>query len=192
MKQIKLATIFLLLGISQSASAHTGQLLVADGFSGFAHPFLGLDHTLAMLAVGVWAVLESPKGYFQLPIMFMAFMLLGGALGLSGIEIPGLEPAIAATVVLLGTLIAFKTRFSHALSLALVGLFAGFHGYAHGFEMAQESGFLAYSLGFVAATAILHLIGLGFGLKLLPKTVAYRVTGGLIGGIGLVLLMQAW
>lgn len=157
------------------ALAHTGQRLV-DGFaSGFTHPFSGIDHLLAMVGVGLWAALWSPRHVWKLPVAFVLVMVLGGGLGAFGIPLAGTEIGIAASVLLLGGFVATRARLSPVPAVLLTGLFGLFHGYAHGLEMRAGVDFAGYAAGFVAATASLHLLGFLFGRSLLPG--AFRRVG---------------
>lgn len=133
--------------------------------SGFAHPFTGVDHLLAMVGVGVWASLlavKRPAAAYLVPASFVVMMLVGAAAGFAGIKLPLVEAAIVASVLALGALIVAEVRLPSALAMAIVGLFAVFHGYAHALE-APAGGAGLYILGFVAATALLHAAGLGLG-----------------------------
>lgn len=190
MKIQGLLILSMLVGVAQTADAHTGLHPVAGWLSGFVHPFFGLDHLLAMLAVGLWAasVSPSPRQSWRLPAVFLAVMVLGGGLGAAGWALPGTEAGVAASVVLLGLLTAARLRLPPAVASTLVGLFALFHGLAHGAEMAQDADFLAYALGFVCATGLLHLAGVFVGWRLLP--LACRASGAAIGGAGLFLLLH--
>ena len=131
---------------------------------GFVHPFTGLDHLLAMLAVGLWASQQRGRAVWLIPLTFVSVMVLGGALGLAGAYLPGSEWAIAASVLVLGGLIATMTRFHPGAAMMLVGFFALFHGYAHGREMPAAASAAGFSLGFVAATLLVHAAGLTLGL----------------------------
>jgi urease accessory protein len=132
--------------------------------NGFLHPLTGLDHLLAMIAVGLWAAQQRGRAVWLIPLTFVGVMALGGALGLAGAYLPGAELAITASVLVLGGLIATMTRFRPTLAMALVGFFALFHGYAHGREMPAATSAWSFSLGFVAATLLLHGAGLALGL----------------------------
>jgi urease accessory protein len=179
---------------TQTAAAHTGVHEISGFAAGFVHPFLGLDHTLAMLAVGLWAVLIARRGrsVVALPLLFMAGMLLGGGLGVVGLELPYLETAIALSVVALGALILARKSWSLGAAGALVVLFAALHGYAHGLELAETATFAGYALGFTLATGLLHLAGIALGWTLLRSPKLCRVCGGAIGAAGLVLLVQTF
>ena len=149
------------------AHAHPGHGAGTGGIGwGLAHPFTGLDHILAMIAVGLWAVQLGRRALWVLPLSFVSAMAAGAALGMGGVSLPFVEPAILASVIVLGALVAFATRLPLGASAALVAVAALFHGQSHGSEMpADASGFLA-ALGFVIATAMLHASGILAGLML--------------------------
>ena len=132
--------------------------------TGFAHPFYGLDHVLAMVAVGLWASQLGGRALWLLPLTFPVVMAAGAALGLSGVALPWVETGIAASVMVLGAAVALTLRPSLAVSVPLIGLFALLHGFAHGVELPAQASALAYGAGFVAATLMLHLAGLAIGL----------------------------
>jgi urease accessory protein len=144
------------------AQAHTG--LHTDGFvAGLVHPFSGFDHLLAMTAVGFWAATLGGPALWIVPAAFIGVMTLGAVLGVQGVPLPAVEQGIAASVIALGLLIAFEVKIPAAAAALVVGLFAIFHGHAHGAEMPEMASPLGYGLGFGLATATLHAIGLGFG-----------------------------
>jgi urease accessory protein len=180
-----------LLVLSPVALAHTGMHPVAGFMSGFTHPFLGTDHLLAMIAVGLWAAAVAPRRVWLLPPAFMAVMGLGGWLGAAGIPLAYAETGIAASVVLLGLLVAGKVRLSQFTAVALVGLFALFHGHAHGAEIGPGVEPWAYASDFLAATGLLHLAGVILGRRLLATPAWYRTCGAAMGAMGLALLTQA-
>src|SRR5262249_22776051 len=184
----------LALGALALASPAQAHMIGAGGggwAQGFAHPFLGLDHILAMVAVGVWAEQTGRPALWVLPVAFPLAMAGGGLLGVADVPVPGIEAGIAASVLGLGLLIAFEVKPPLALSIALVTLFALFHGHAHGTELPQAASPLLYGLGFVAATGILHLIGLGIGriVRLLEGMTALRVGGGAIAAASIALFV---
>jgi urease accessory protein len=148
---------------AQGAFAHP-QAGEAKGFlTGLKHPISGLDHVLAMVAVGLWGAQLGNPAIWLLPVAFPMVMAFGGMLGLMGVPLPGVEYGIAASAILLGAAVMFEIRPPLALAAVLVGFFAIFHGHAHGTELpAGESGLL-YSLGFVIATGLLHGLGIGIG-----------------------------
>lgn len=152
-----------LLGASGVVEAHTPGLPHMDFATGLAHPLSGLDHSLAMVAVGLWATQIGNRALWLVPLTFVLTMAMGGFFGFLGIPFARIETGIAGSVVILGLLIAIATRLPLMASMALVGVFALFHGYAHGAEMAAGSSALWYSLGFMLATALLHGVGIGIG-----------------------------
>ena len=175
-RTIRLAA--LLAAVASPVLAHSGHEA-----SGFAHPFTGLDHLLAMVGVGLWAsqlAVKRPAAAYLVPVSFILMMLVGAAAGFAGIKLPLTEAVIVASVLILGALIIAAVRLPSAAAMAVVGLFAVFHGYAHAIE-APTSGTSLYILGFVAATALLHAAGFGLGW------VARRAVGDLglraLGGV---------
>ncbi|HRD50629.1 MAG TPA: HupE/UreJ family protein [Candidatus Contendobacter sp.] len=180
-----------LLGLCGSAHAHTLGILHMDFAAGLAHPLSGLDHVLAMIAVGLWAAQRGGRALWLVPLSFVLMMAAGGMLGFLGMPLPYVELGIAGSVLILGILVALSSRLPVAASMALVGLFAIFHGYAHGAEMAAESSALWYSLGFMLATATLHIMGIGIGLAAargMPAQLV-RAGGAAIAASGVLLLV---
>ena len=158
-----LALAVLLLLWTQDAFAHV-QMGEAAGFlSGLLHPILGLDHVLAMVAVGLWGAQLGAPAIWVLPVAFPLVMALGGMLGLMGVPLPGIEYGIAASALLLGVAVALEVRASVVVTALLVGVFAIFHGHAHGTELPPGQSALLYSMGFVIATGGLHAVGIGIG-----------------------------
>ena len=151
-------------GVSGAAQAHTLGLPHMDLLTGLAHPFSGLDHILAMVAVGLWAAQLGGRALWLVPLTFVLTMAAGGVLGFLGLPLPYVELGIASSVLILGVLVALASRLPLAASMMLVGIFALFHGYAHGAEMAMNASALWYSLGFMLATATLHASGIGIAL----------------------------
>ncbi|MEX2695268.1 HupE/UreJ family protein [Rhizobium mongolense] len=136
----------------------------AAGFAhGFSHPISGLDHVLAMIMAGVFAYQLGGRATWLVPATFVLVMALSGALGVAGIDIPFVEAGIALSVVVLGAVVAFNAKAPAAIAMAVVGLFAIFHGHAHGTEMPESAVGAAYGGGFLIATALLHAVGVGFG-----------------------------
>ena len=166
------------MAFSGMAQAHPGH--VGGYLAGIAHPFTGLDHLLAMLAVGVWAAQLGGRAKWLVPASFIACMAVAASVGLSGIALPMVESGIATSVLLLGLLIAFSIKLPIALSASIVGLFAVFHGYAHGAEMPQLSTPWVYGIGFMLSTAALHGLGLLLGSGLHKKAAGLRAIGILI------------
>jgi urease accessory protein len=160
-----LATIAVILG-PQSAFAHTGVSPAHDLLHGLEHPLTGLDHILAMFAVGLWAAQRGGRALWLAPLTFVGVMTLGGALGMSGISIPFAEQGIVLSVIILGVFVAAAIRLPLAVSSAIIGVFALAHGYAHGLEIPSSASGISYALGFAAATALLNFAGIGFGLAM--------------------------
>lgn len=154
-----------LLAMTSPASAHVGQGLGFSISGGFAHPFLGLDHLAAMVAVGLWSAMAGGKRLWVWPAAFVSAMLVGGYFGHAGVRLPEVEPVIAVSVIALGLLVASGLKAPVALGAALIAVFAIFHGHAHGAE-APADGWAGYALGFALATALLHSIGIGVGIGL--------------------------
>jgi urease accessory protein len=149
---------------------------------GMAHPFSGLDHLLAMFAVGLWAASYRGRALWLIPLTFVGVMALGGVMGLAGVQIPGAEFGIALSVLVLGSLIATMTQFKPRWSMALVGAFAIFHGYAHGHEMSASVSAIGFSAGFLISTLLLHALGIGAGLYFQKQPQALRFAGLAIAG----------
>src|SRR4030065_2154612 len=148
------------------AYAHAGIGEASDFLHGLAHPAGGLDHVCAMLAVGVWAARVGGRSVWAVPLTFVGVMALGGALPLLGIDLPFVEQGIVLSVLLLGVLIAASVRLPLRLGSAMVGLFALWHGHAHGTEMPELASGAEYAFGFVLMTALLHAIGIAFCLRM--------------------------
>jgi urease accessory protein len=175
------------------ASAHTGIAHGAGFFHGIAHPVGGLDHVLAMLAVGVFAFVLGGRALWLVPLSFVGAMVAGFGLGIAQIQLPFVELAIALSIVAIGGAAALGRPMPVGAAMALVGVFAVFHGHAHGAEMAESADGLTYALGFVTATALLHLAGLAaaLGAAHLAGRVggtAARLAGGAfaIAGLGIL------
>jgi urease accessory protein len=153
-----------LLGIAGPALAHSAEG-VAGGFaSGFMHPLLGWDHVIAMVAVGLWGAFLGRPAIWLLPVVFPLVMALGGALGVLGVPLPAVEIGIAASAIVLGAMVALAARPPLWVAGAVVGVFAVFHGHAHGTELPAAASPIAYSLGFVIATGTLHASGIALSL----------------------------
>jgi urease accessory protein len=179
--------------LAGQAMAHTGHAGHSGLAGGFLHPMLGWDHLVAMLAVGLWAASLGGRALYALPLGFPLVMALGALAGMAGIALPGVEAGIAASGVVLGLLVAFGLRAPLSVSVALVGVFALFHGHAHGTEMPGGYAPLSYGAGFVLGTMLLHLAGLGLGLAARSGAgrIAMRAAGGLIALTGAVFLLGA-
>jgi urease accessory protein len=173
------------------ATAHTGD--AAAGFvGGFAHPFMGPDHVVAMLAVGLWGAFLGAPAIYILPIVFPLVMAAGGVAGILGMPLPGTEIGIASSAIVLGLMVALAARPPIWIAAILVGVFAIFHGHAHGAELPAGAAAVAYSAGFVIATGLLHLVGIAFGLltRWPAGTWAVRTAGVAIAGVGVVFLSE--
>ena len=178
----------LLLGAAGPALAHPGHET-----SGFLHPLTGLDHVLAMVGVGLWAAFmagRKPVIAVAVPVAFLVMMAIGAAAGFAGIKLPLVEAAILASVFVIGGLIIGAVRLPVAWAMAVVGLFAAFHGYAHALE-APSTGTGAYILGFLSATALLQAVGLalGWGVSRAVGTLGVRALGGVVVAAGALALV---
>jgi urease accessory protein len=178
------------------AFAHTGVGATHGFVHGFMHPVTGLDHVLAMVTVGILAWQMGGRAIWLLPASFVALMAVGGALGMGGFDLPYVETGIALSVVVLGAAVALGVKAPLAFAMGLVGMFAVFHGHAHGAEMPETAGGLSYGLGFMLGTALLHLAGLslGFAIGRLGETSGrawVRGAGAAISLAGVALLTGA-
>jgi len=179
-----------------AASAHTG----VDGgmhhgfVTGFMHPLTGADHLAAMVAVGLWSALAARRGLDLLwaPLAFAGMLLVGALMGLAGVQLPAVEPMIAASLLVLGLLVATRIHLPGAVAAAVVGVFAIFHGVAHGHELAGEQGAALTLAGMVGATVLLHLSGIAMGWALRHANAWLpRVAGAAVVALGATLLSQA-
>lgn len=175
------------------AQAHEGAGLAGGFMSGFAHPLLGWDHVVAMLAVGLWGAFLGAPALWLLPVVFPLVMAAGGALGVLGVPLPAVEVGIAVSAIALGGVVAGALRPPLWVAALLVALFAIFHGHAHGTELPQAASPLAYSLGFVVATGLLHLTGIALGLltRWPAGRIAVRGMGAGIALLGVLFLARA-
>jgi urease accessory protein len=187
---VRLAALLLALLMASPAFAHTGGGLAGGFAGGFSHPFFGPDHIAAMVAVGLWGAFLGMPAMLILPIVFPLVMAAGGVLGILGVPLPGIEIGIAASAVVLGLMVALAAKPNLWIAAAIVGIFAIFHGHAHGAELPEGANAVAYSIGFVIATGLLHLAGIGFGLlaQYPAGRIAVRTAGSLIAIAGLVFL----
>lgn len=175
------------------AHAHVG---VGDttGFAqGVGHPLRGVDHILAMIAVGLWAAQRPGRARWVIPATFVLVMAFAGAVGMMGILVPFAEQGIVISVLVLGVLVAGAVRLPLFASALVVGLFAIFHGHAHGAEMPPNASGLAYGAGFVLATGLLHALGIGVALltRRIGQANLARISGGLIALSGVYLWLAA-
>lgn len=180
-------------GFSSAAFAHVGDHSGMSFAEGLAHPFTGLDHMLAMVAVGLWASQLGRPAIWLLPVVFPVVMAIGAAFGISGRELPWIEIGIAFSALVLGAAVALALRPSLVVSAALVGLLALLHGYSHGVELPASVSALTYGAGFVAATLMLHVVGIAIGLfaNKIPLRYVARTAGAAIAVVGVVLLATA-
>jgi urease accessory protein len=181
---------FVLLPLLAQANPQIGPSI---GFTrGLAHPLTGLDHICAMIAVGLWAAQRGGRALWLVPLTFVSVMALGGMVGMAKIRIPLVEPGIAASVLVLGLLIAAAVRLPLWSSVLLVGLFAFCHGHAHGWEMPVAASGLFFGLGFIVSTIALHVSGIGIGLaaKQTGSTSLIRYAGGAIAVCGIYLCLN--
>jgi urease accessory protein len=148
---------------AQAASAHPLRGEAGGFVTGFRHPLSGLDHILAMVAVGLWGAQLGPPAIWVLPVAFPMVIAFGGMLGLMGVPLPGTEYGIAASAILLGAAVLFEIKPPLVVAALLVGVFAIFHGHAHGTERPPGQSGMLYSMGFVIATGCLHGVGIGIG-----------------------------
>ncbi|MFT2097143.1 HupE/UreJ family protein [Marinomonas sp. 2405UD66-6] len=186
---LKIGLAALFAALPTLALAHAGHEHSSSFMTGFMHPIGGLDHLLAMLAVGIWAASLGGRALFTVPLAFVGAMLVGGGMAVAGIQVPFIEQGILLSVILMGALLVGSTRFPTAVCALVAGSFALFHGAAHGLEMPLNANGALYAFGFASATALLHLIGLGFGslIARLQVNIATRITGGVIALTGLFL-----
>ena len=175
------------------ALAHAEGGTAGTGFlTGFLHPLGGPDHVLAMLAVGMWGAQLGYPAIWVLPVAFPQVMALGGVAGILGVPLSGIELGVTVSVIVLGSMIALDRRPPLWAAFLVVSFFAVFHGYAHGAELPGKTGAVAYSAGFVTATGLIHLTGIGIGLVVkLPHGVKMlRAGGSAIAAAGVFLAGQ--
>ena len=183
--------VVVLAAISSGASAHTGVDHEYSFFAGLRHPFTGADHTLAMVAVGLWAGLNGGRALWAWPLAFVGLMIAGGVLGAAEISLPWVEPGILASVVVLGLLIVMAVQLPVAAGAAIIAVFALLHGHTHGSEVHLELAAVPHALGFVVATVILHGIGLAVASVASGNTgrLAVRGAGALVATLGIYLAL---
>ena len=177
------------------ALAHVG---VGDTHSfvhGFAHPLSGLDHILAMVAVGLFAAHLGGRALWLVPLTFVSVMAIAGVFGMAGVGLPDVEIGIGMSVIVLGLAIAFQLNISTLAAMGLVGFFAIFHGHSHGAEMPENASGLEYGIGFIGATALLHAVGVGLGLAIGYAGQIYgrrivQVGGGAMATAGVAILAR--
>lgn len=177
--------------LSAPASAHLLGMHGAGFDAGAIHPFTGIDHLLAMLAVGMWAAQQGGRALWGIPLAFVAMMTLGGILALTGVQLPMVETGIATSVLVLGLLVTFSARLPLAAGATLVGFFALLHGHAHGTELPLAASPVEYALGFILATAALHGIGIVLGkyMKHAPLPLL-QLSGTAVAATGVWLMLS--
>jgi urease accessory protein len=191
----RVALLSLLSALPLAAAAHTGVDGSAHhhGFAtGFLHPLTGADHLAAMVAVGLWSALAARRAWPDLlwaPLGFAAMLLAGALAGLAGVQLPGVEPMIAASLLVLGLLVVTRWRLPGLAAAALVGVFAVFHGVAHGYELAGEADAALTLAGMLSATLLLHVGGIALGWALRHSNVWLpRIAGAAVAVLGAALL----
>jgi len=192
---IAVVAIALLLSDSgaEPASAHGGGDIAGGFAGGFGHPLFGPDHVAAMVAVGLWGAMLGPPAIWLLPIAFPLVMAFGGVLGIVAVQMPRVEVGIAISAIVLGLMIALAVRAPLVVAVAVVSAFAILHGHAHGSELPPGADAIAFSAGFVIATGLLHVGGIGLGLATRRPAgrIAVRIMGAAIAGAGVIFLRTA-
>jgi urease accessory protein len=188
-----LPLLVVLLCWAQTAHAHVQHGESASFLTGFHHPISGLDHVVAMIAVGLWGAQLGAPAVWLLPVAFPMVMAMGGMMGLMGVGLPGTEIGIAASAILLGSAVMSEVRPPLVVAAVIVALFAIFHGYAHGAELPPGQNGLLYSMGFVIATGCLHAVGITIGVihRWLWGQKLLRVAGGAVALAGVVFMWRA-
>lgn len=186
-----LGAALLMLTAPGAAEAHILQGEAGGFLHGFEHPLSGLDHLLAMFCVGLWGAQMGGRAVWSLPIAFPLIMVVGGMMGIAGVPLPAVESGIALSIIVLGAAIALVWRPPEWLAVLVIGVFAIFHGYAHGAELPTAADPADYAIGFVVATGLIHLAGIAVGLAFqrLRGGELSRALGGLIGLGGLYFLV---
>jgi len=179
-----------LMTLALPAQAHTGEGVAGGFIAGFLHPVSGVDHLLAMVAVGMWGAFLGRPLIWMLPVTFPLMMVVGGVLGIGGIPLPLVEIGISASVIALGLSVAAAWRAPIPVAVLIIGIFAIFHGHAHGTELPQAAAPEAYAMGFVISTGLLHITGIALGLvtKLPRGVMALRAGGAAIALAGIWIL----
>ena len=183
----------LIMFTGEAAWAHAEEGVAGGLISGLLHPVYGIDHLIAMVAVGLWGAQLGAPAIWVLPVTFPMVMAVGGLLGVAGIPMPFVEIGIAVSALVLGAAVTGSLRPPLWLAGSLVGIFAIFHGHAHGTELPAAANPLAYGVGFVVATGLLHLAGIVIGLLIRwpSGAVAIRAGGAVIAGLGLFFVVNA-
>ncbi len=184
--------ILLLFALQSTADAHSGTGSAGGFVSGFMHPLTGLDHIVAMVGVGLWGAFLGGRAMWMLPVVFPVVMAFGGAMGVLEMPLPGVEIGIALSGIVLGAMVAFAAKPPLWVAGIIVGIFAIFHGHAHGTELPESANAMTFAIGFVLSTGLLHLSGIAFGLlvKWPWGRIAVRAGGVLISLIGFGFLFK--
>ncbi|MEO8614142.1 MAG: HupE/UreJ family protein [Luteolibacter sp.] len=184
--------ILLLFVLPSTADAHSAQGSIGGFVSGFKHPLTGLDHIVAMVAVGLWGAFLGGRAMWTLPVVFPVVMAFGGAMGVLGLPLPAVETGIALSGIVLGAMVALAAKPPLWVAAVIVGIFAIFHGHAHGTELPEAANAMTFAIGFVISTGLLHLSGIAFGLlvKWPWGRVAVRAGGVVISLIGFAFLFK--
>ena len=192
-RHLVLLECFLALTVTTPAEAHIQQGQAIGFVTGLEHPWSGLDHVLAMIAVGIWGAQLGNPALWLLPVTFPMVMSLGAMMGLLGIPLPGIEIGIAVSAILLGAMVLGEVKPKLYIATVMVGFFAIFHGHAHGTELPPGQSGLLYSMGFVIATGVLHGIGILIGTihRWPAGKLVLRGAGAFIAAMGVFFLWQA-
>lgn len=196
MKRAAVTTFVIFLILAPAAAlAHPGHDGAGGLVHGFVHPVTGIDHVLAMIAVGVLAALYGGRALWLVPMSFLFVIAAAGAIGIAGIPVQIVEAGIGLSIVVLGLMIAFQTKPPTLVAMAIVGFFALFHGYAHGSEMPNGLAGLSFATGFLIATALLLSAGAGLGLLLQRRSLSRRLIqagGGATALVGIAVLTSVF
>lgn len=184
--------ILLVFVLPSTADAHSVTGSVGGFLTGFKHPLTGLDHIVAMLAVGLWGAFLGGRAMWTLPVVFPVVMAFGGAMGVLGIPLPGVEIGIALSGIVLGAVVALAAKPPLWVAAVIVGIFAIFHGHAHGTELPEAANAMTFAIGFVVSTGLLHLSGIAFGLLVRWPwgRIAVRAGGVAISLVGFAFLFK--
>ena len=191
MRKFIIAALMMAMTFAEPAFAHEGNIVRGGFMAGFSHPFFGLDHMLAMIAVGIWGGILGRPLIYLLPSVFPVMMAVGGVIAMAGIVIPFTEVGIALSLITLGGLIAAQRRLPVLAAIGVIAVFAICHGFAHGTELPLAADPVAYSSGFVMATGLLHIAGIGIGwlgAKSRSPVIVSLVSGALIAVAGFYFL----
>lgn len=179
-----------LLVVAGPALAHTGIGTTSEFASGFLHPIGGIDHVLAMVTVGLFAALLGGAARLAVPAAFVGMMLAAGVLGFVGVELPAVEFGISASVIVLGLVVVAGKSWPVGAAMALVAVFAIFHGFAHGSEIPSAAGAIAYTVGFISATVLLHAAGVTLGLAASGNRSIVRLVGAAVAIAGVAMTVS--